>query len=63
LDFTFAGQSIFNVEADGKLGTFGAQLVVQCLNPELSHREEVDGFFSVDSVPAELISKTRQFTC
>jgi hypothetical protein len=63
LGFTSAGRSIFDVEADGKLGIFNAQLVVHCQIPELSHWEDVKGYVSVNSVPTELISKTRQFTC
>ena len=37
LESTPAGRSIFDVEADGKLGIFDAQLLVHCQIPELLH--------------------------
>jgi hypothetical protein len=37
LGSTSAGRSIFDLEADGKLGLFDVQLVVHCQIPELLH--------------------------
>ena len=64
LGSTSAGRSIFDLEADGKLGLFDVQLVVHCQIPVFfCTGQDVKGYVSVNSVPTELISKTRQFTC